>query len=160
MQKYNNSDIYMVSDPSPGMYNEWQLPRFLLCGGFTDHLAMILLWFSSGGTKSVVHTDTIENLHCLISGTKKFVMIKPQFAALIGPEHKKKGFYDIDVDSVNMTTYPNLAKIPWHLAVLSPGDCLYLPFMWIHHVRQLTSSYITSFIAYFYRWILKAGTWG
>ncbi len=98
MQKYNESDIYMVSDPPPNMYNEWQVPRFMLCGGFMDHIDMVLMWFSSGGTKSVVHTDTFENLHCLISGTKKFVLIKPHFSGFIGPEHQKKGFYDIDVD--------------------------------------------------------------
>ncbi len=88
----------MVSDPPPLMYNEWKVPRFMLCGGFTNHIAIVLMWFSSGGTKSVVHTDTQENLHCLISGTKRFVMIKPYFSGYIGPEHQKKGFYDIDVD--------------------------------------------------------------
>ncbi len=69
----------------------------MLCG-FIDHINMVLMWFSSGGTKSVVHTDTFENLHCLISGTKKFVMIEPHFSGDIGPEHEKKGFYDIDID--------------------------------------------------------------
>lgn len=97
-QRYKEDDIYMVTDPSPGMYNEWQLPRFILCGGYTNHLSMVMMWFSSGGTKSVVHSDTNENLHCLISGTKKFIIIKPIYGQYIGPEWYEKGFYDIDVD--------------------------------------------------------------
>ena len=88
----------MVSDLSPSMYNEWVVPRFLQCGGYANHIDIVLLWFSSGGTKSVLHTDTQENLHCLVSGTKKFVIIRPYFAESIGPEHKKQGFFNIDVE--------------------------------------------------------------
>lgn len=33
-----------------------------------------------------------------------------------------------------MTAYPNLATVPWHLAVVNAGDCLYLPYMWLHNV--------------------------
>ena len=54
--------------------------------------------FSSGGTKSVLHTDTYENLHCLVSGTKEFVMIPPKYSTIIGPEHAELGYYDIDVE--------------------------------------------------------------
>ena len=88
----------MVSDLSSGLYDEWVVPRFLLCGGYTDHIKMVFIWFSSGGTKSVLHTDTLENLHCLVSGTKKFVMFKPHFASFIGPENAKQGYYNIDVE--------------------------------------------------------------
>lgn len=54
--------------------------------------------FSSGGTRSVLHTDAFENLHCLVSGVKEFVLIDPQFTDTIGPEYKRQGFYDINVD--------------------------------------------------------------
>ena len=36
-----------------------------------------IMWFSSGGTKSVVHTDSVENINCLYSGEKEFVMVDP-----------------------------------------------------------------------------------
>ena len=88
----------MIGDLSLGMYNEWVVPRFLQCGGYADHTEMVLLWFSSGGTKSVLHSDTQENLHCLVSGMKMFVIIKPYFAKSIGPEHKDQGFYNLDVE--------------------------------------------------------------
>ena len=54
--------------------------------------------FSSGGTKSVLHTDAYENLHCLASGIKEFVLIEPKYINLIGSEHGVKGYYDLDVE--------------------------------------------------------------
>ena len=36
------------------------------------------MWFSSGGTKSVVHTDAVDNILCLFRGEKVFVMVDPE----------------------------------------------------------------------------------
>ena len=38
---------------------------------------------------------------------------------------------------VDMRVYPELSKIPWTKAVVHEGDCLYLPYSWIHNVSQL-----------------------
>ena len=88
----------MVQDLPTPMYQEWELPRPLLCGGFMDNLNMAVVWFSSGGTNSVLHSDSSENLHCLVSGMKKLVLIDPRYSKIIGPEHEQKGFYDINVE--------------------------------------------------------------
>lgn len=35
-----------------------------------------MMWFSSGGTKSVLHNDDgFENINCLIRGTKELLFI-------------------------------------------------------------------------------------
>ena len=36
--------------------------------------------------------------------------------------------------SVNMTARPGLAEVPWHKATVNEGDCLYLPYEWLHQV--------------------------
>ena len=46
----------------------------------------------------MLHTDAFDNLHCLVSGVKEFVMIEPRYIDIVGPEHKTQGFYNIDVD--------------------------------------------------------------
>ena len=33
------------------------------------------MWFSSGGTKSVLHNDDQENINCLYRGTKELLFI-------------------------------------------------------------------------------------
>jgi len=38
------------------------------------------MWYSSGGTSSVVHTDSVENMNCLVAGIKKFVFVSPEHA--------------------------------------------------------------------------------
>lgn len=43
----------------------------------TNFNIMQIMWFSSGGTKSVVHTDSVDNVNCLYRGEKQFVMVDP-----------------------------------------------------------------------------------
>ena len=58
----------------------------------------ICIRFSSGGTKSVLHTDDLENFHCVVSGRKEFVMFEPHYSEVIGPEHERLGYYYVDVE--------------------------------------------------------------
>ena len=46
----------------------------------------------------MLHTDSYENMHCLVSGRKEFVLIEPHYSTVIGPEHSRLGYYHIDVD--------------------------------------------------------------
>ena len=47
----------------------------LVCGGFTKMITDVIMWFSSGGTKSVLHNDQIDNINCLFSGEKELYMV-------------------------------------------------------------------------------------
>ena len=38
-------------------------------------LTLQVMWFSSGGTKSVLHNDDVDNINCLFSGTKELLFI-------------------------------------------------------------------------------------
>ena len=37
------------------------------------------MWFSSGGTKSVLHNDHAENIMCVFKGTKEFFLIDREY---------------------------------------------------------------------------------
>ena len=33
------------------------------------------MWFSSGGSKSFLHMDTVDNVNCMISGVKEWFIV-------------------------------------------------------------------------------------
>ena len=55
------------------------LLQSLHCGGFTKVLQDAVMWFSSGGTKSVLHFDAVDNINCLFSGSKQLFLIDKVF---------------------------------------------------------------------------------
>ena len=56
------------------------------------------MWYSSGGTSSVVHTDEMENINCLISGEKTFILVDPVKHNGKIPMNAKGAYSDINVD--------------------------------------------------------------
>ncbi|XP_062514910.1 bifunctional peptidase and arginyl-hydroxylase JMJD5-like [Corticium candelabrum] len=136
LQKYQSEEIYMVDSLPKQLQKEWMVPRFLLCGGYTENIHTLYTWLSSGGTSSVLHVDMFENLHCVVHGSKKFVIIDHQYLESIRMDNKESGYFEMDVDRVDLEKFPGLVGVPWYEATVYRGDCLYLPFMWLHQVRS------------------------
>ena len=59
------------------------LLKSLRCGGFLKSLQDAVMWFSSGGTKSVLHFDAVDNINCLFSGNKELFMVDKVFLLCI-----------------------------------------------------------------------------
>ena len=80
IDSYRRLDIYMVASVPEFLRNDVVLPRSLACGGFSRNLVDTVIWFSSGGTKSVLHHDDVDNINCLLAGTKELYFIEyPKF---------------------------------------------------------------------------------
>ncbi|XP_078701244.1 bifunctional peptidase and arginyl-hydroxylase JMJD5-like [Branchiostoma floridae x Branchiostoma belcheri] len=137
LQQYNQSEMYMLDRLPKGMMEEVYLPPCLSCGGFTRHLHDIRIWMSSGGTKSTFHMDNMENIICMYSGRKDWLLVDSEVGrhTLL---HHTDGTEDfsVDVDRVDMYKYPSLRTIPWWSARIERGDCLYLPHRWLHFVQS------------------------
>lgn len=43
-------------------------------------------------------------------------------------------YFVVVVVRVDMTVYPELSRVPWFRAMVQEGDCLYLPYLWLHNV--------------------------
>lgn len=94
-----------------------------------------------GGTRSVIHYDADNIMHCLVAGGRKDWM-------LIANEHKEKlnmagggrfqgsGFSLLDPDRIDMHTHPEVAEVPWLWTTLEPGDCVFFPGGHLHQVRS------------------------
>ena len=47
----------------------------LTCGGAANRILDAVMWFSSGGTKSVLHFDGVENINCVLDGWKEVFLV-------------------------------------------------------------------------------------
>ena len=89
LSNYQREDVYMVNSLPNEMLGDLQVPIPLSCGGFQQVVADVIMWFSSGGTKSVLHTDSFDNLNCLFAGSKRLYMVDKkhdEFVNLDRPE--------------------------------------------------------------------------
>ena len=85
-------------------------------------LADVVMWFSSGGTKSVLHTDSYENINCLFSGSKRLWMA--------GPEHAHSINFDEPGGSFSKVIYHAL------LAYFLTFALFFFPFASVCHYRM------------------------
>jgi hypothetical protein len=108
VREYSNLDGYCVCDLNDRMKADFRLPESLICGGYHRRLSSLIMWFSSGGTKSVLHNDVFENINCVLDGTKQLLMINRSLANVIetpaaGWDRQSNSAASIDVDAVDLT---------------------------------------------------------
>ena len=92
------------------------------------------MWFSSGGTKSVTHTDDYENILCLLDGRKNVVLVDYyKYKDIVGSiiDVHDGSYSSMDVDSVDFTKYKGIETIEYYNVELNAGDCLYIPLKWL-----------------------------
>jgi hypothetical protein len=90
------------------------------------------------------HHDPSENIACVVAGRRRFTLFPPdQIGNLyIGPFERTPAGTTIslvDFDAPDLERFPRFAEA-MAAAVeidLEPGDALYIPYMWWHHVRSL-----------------------
>jgi hypothetical protein len=90
------------------------------------------------------HYDLSENLACVVAGRRRFTLFPPEQLPnlYVGPLEFTPGGAPVsmvDLDSPDLARYPRFADAlaAAETADLEPGDVLYIPYMWWHHVRSL-----------------------
>lgn len=99
-----------------------------------DHLAGgAALWFGPAGTVTRLHHDCSNILFCQVVGRKRLRLAPPDDLALLAAT---RGLYStLDPESPPVDGAPI-----FHDLVLDPGDALFIPVGWWHHVRALDLS--------------------
>lgn len=103
----------------------------------------IMLWIGNR-TRTAAHWDLPQNLACVIAGRRRFTLlpmdqidnlyITPLDLTLAGQPTSLVDFHAPDFER-----FPRFADAMPHAEVadLEPGDVLYLPSLWFHHVESL-----------------------
>ncbi|XP_061166543.1 bifunctional peptidase and arginyl-hydroxylase JMJD5-like [Saccostrea echinata] len=135
---YQTENMYQVFELTPEMKKDFNLPLSLQCGGFQNFLFAMIMWFSSGDTKSHLHYDSLDNMNCLLDGEKEFIFFDKKYLHSVREKgwNSKGGYSTVDVESVDMIKFPQLQNIPYNRITISKGDCLFIPYKWSHYVHS------------------------
>ncbi|CAE6839180.1 cupin-like domain-containing protein [Xanthomonas arboricola] len=96
-------------------------------------------------TRVAAHQDLPDNLACVVAGRRRFTLFPPQQLAnlYIGPLDLTPAGQPVslvDIAAPDLQRFPRYAQALEHalVAELEPGDALFIPSMWWHHVEALT----------------------
>ncbi len=104
---------------------------------------LVSLWIGTA-TRIAAHNDFPDNLACCVAGRRRFTLFPPdQFRNLyLGPIDNTpagRAVSMVDFHAPDFALHPRFADALKHaqLAELEPGDALFIPSMWWHHVEGL-----------------------
>lgn len=132
--------IYVGSAPTPQI-----LPGFDVANrqAVLDVSVEPRIWFGNAVTVQT-HYDMAENLAVVVAGRRRFTLFPPEQTAnlYVGPLDFTLAGQPISMvrlEAPDHDRYPRFAEAVKHglSAELGPGDALYIPTAWWHHVRSL-----------------------
>lgn len=103
----------------------------------------VFFWYGPAGTVTPLHHDTLNILMAQVWGRKRVKLISPNDLEFI---YNDVGVYSkVDPDNPDLMRWPNFRKATVTEVMLGPGEVLFLPVGWWHHVRALDVSLTISF---------------
>ncbi|UYC12675.1 cupin-like domain-containing protein [Xanthomonas sp. CFBP 8445] len=140
-------------DPRPPTYYVASLPIARALPGFAQSNdaglagqgidALASIWIGNRVTASC-HFDTPDNLACCAVGRRRFTLFPPEqidnlYPGPLDPTPGGQVVSVVDFDRPDFARYPRFrdALASAQHVELEPGDALFIPSMWWHHVRSL-----------------------
>jgi len=100
-----------------------------------------MLWLGPAGTITQLHHDLTNNLMVQVVGRKMVKMISPlDTPKLYNYKHVYSRITDVDAPDIDHAVYPLFKEATIVPVPLNPGDVLFIPIGWWHHVRSLDVS--------------------
>jgi Cupin-like domain len=137
----NPPSMYLASIDIPGHFEGVDRENALDLGQ-RDPLKS--LWIGTP-SRIAAHNDFPDNLACCVAGRRRFTLFPPdQFANLhLGPIDNTpagRAVSMVDFHAPDFEAHPSFSKALNHakVAELEPGDALFIPSMWWHHVEGLS----------------------
>lgn len=138
-----NKEIY----PAASIQNI--LPSYILPGLINDNSSNFFtdieprLWLGNQATVSA-HYDGSDNLACVVAGRRRFILFSPDQVANLYPGSLNLTPAGTPVSLVNLHE-PDFERYPRfktaienaYSAELYPGDAIFIPMLWWHHVDSL-----------------------
>ena len=125
-----------VADCAPGLLIGHTMPLL-------DATVAPRLWLGNA-IVTPTHFDESHNIACVVAGRRRFTLFAPEQVGnlYVGPlGHAPTGtpISLVDLNAPDFDRYPRFADAlaAARSAVLEPGDAIYIPPLWWHHVQSL-----------------------
>ena len=107
------------------------------------HDALISLWLGNR-TRIAAHHDLPDNLACVAAGRRRFTLFPPEQVGnlYIGPldlTPAGQAISLVDFSQPDLERFPRFEQAMQHaqVAELGPGDAIFIPSLWWHHIEAL-----------------------
>jgi hypothetical protein len=121
------------------------LPGFLDVNrlGLGERAALVSLWLGNR-TRIAAHYDLPDNLAIVAAGRRRFTVFPPQqihnlYMGPLDPTPAGQPVSLVDFAAPDFERFPRFAQAldAGEVAELEPGDAIYIPSMWFHHIEGL-----------------------
>uniref|UniRef100_A0A4W3JJN3 Jumonji domain containing 7 n=1 Tax=Callorhinchus milii TaxID=7868 RepID=A0A4W3JJN3_CALMI len=112
-------------------------------------------WLGEAAAVTSLHKDHYENLYCVISGEKHFLLLPPTDRPFIPYDTVDKlqllctsrqvPWIPLDPLDPDLSRYPEYSCARPVQCTVRAGEMLYLPSLWFHHVQQSHSCIAVNF---------------
>jgi lysine-specific demethylase 8 len=108
----------------------------------------INLWMGQTGNVTSLHYDAYENLLTQVRGRKQVTLYAPSDWSKLYPNSsfsRAPHCFQVNLEVPDEQRFPTLREAQPFVAELGPGDMLFIPFTWAHHVRTLEGGISVNF---------------
>lgn len=113
--------------------------------GFGDRQPLVSIWLGNR-TRIAAHHDLPDNIACVVVGHRRFTLFPPEQLEnlYIGPldfTPAGQAISLVDFAKPDLQRFPKFAVAARHaqVAELAPGDAIFIPSLWWHHIESLDS---------------------
>ena len=130
----------------PSLKNDFTPPRFCRLGVLKRTNA----WLGTRDTVTPLHFDSYHNIFVQVAGTKQVKLIDPRYTENLyvskrGGLDSQGNVSQVDVEKPDLKSFPLFREVNVLNCVVHPGDILFIPKGWWHHVRSVTTSFSVNF---------------
>lgn len=140
--------MYLAQHPLleyiPDLAKDIITPKLVAAGG-ANRAQLVNVWMGSSNSGTRLHYDSADNFLVQVVGWKRVVLFAPEQTQHLHCNFESTNFSPVDVDQPDAATHPRFLHAEGHIALLGPGDMLYIPATYWHWVRAVTPSISVNF---------------